>query len=115
MRNLKTTPMIRGIGFYYDSQKGEPPLPNYDEIEHMVREAAFYRSQRHGPGLENDDWLKAEDELFRRREGGYEVFACDMSRKENTGFFRHFEVFRITPRGANKLRITSNGVEVLPE
>jgi DUF2934 family protein len=48
------------------------PVPSSAELERLIAEAAYYRSERRGfaPGQEVDDWLEAEKEVRHQVSAG---------------------------------------------
>lgn len=99
-RDFSITRMIEGIGFYFDSAKGEPPIPTFDELHEMVEKLAYEKSRQAGfpKGHDWEFWLQAEHELFCGLDGdGYDLYICDLSKMENKGFFRHFNQLHVAP------------------
>lgn len=103
--------MIEGVGFLFDPQCPDANfnhVPSYEECRAMVAERAYEKWEQSGHPRDNnhdwDRWLAAERELFRGFvEGGYDIFVCDMSQKENKGFFRHYDIVHVDQSGVKKV------------
>jgi hypothetical protein len=103
MRNFATANMIEGVGVYIDSSSSNVNTPpSFDECREMIAERAYQKWLQSGgqPGHDLEDWLQAEAELFcGLHTDGYDVYVCDLSRRENKGFFRYWDSLHITPQG----------------
>jgi hypothetical protein len=102
---VQCTKMINGVGFYIDSESGDH-VPSFADCRKIVADAAYFKAKDSGspPNKEWDFWLAAERELFGGfRVDGYDIFVCDLSRRENKGFMRHFDMIHVSPDGTKRI------------
>jgi hypothetical protein len=100
---MKYENLIDHIGFF-------DALPSFNQLRQLVRQRAYalWRDDLwvHGsPKSAEDCWIEAERQLFRgMTEGGYVVSLCDRTLEKNQGFYQHWVLQHVSPKGVRDLK-----------
>lgn len=88
--------LIDRIGFYLNKKVTTPTFLECQEIVRRRAQALWMLAGR--PKKRNlEFWLAAETELFGGFQDGYNLYVCDMEKKENQGFYRHYDMVHVGP------------------